>query len=414
MTLSIEESVVKFQSLGMIEEANYFQKLISEKKKSKFAQQIPNLIPAEKNPENSFTETFLRIMELKRRSSISSFVLKPNDITLFESELGLPYKRAIPYKSINWPKLRQNVKNAGQQFYLTDNFIKYFIDKKQNFKSLEYMDCLRLLSRIFDSYKYMDSIENIEIDGSLNEAQISNFIEVMIPHIYGLQSMGSHTDYYIPYATSLMMFFLTSFDGDKVFVRRFFSSKYLIKFINLAYEDETKNPFQIQASRKAYRVFMQLDSQKTGYLTQSDVKEFERFSFTDAFIHRLFNDVFIGAIFNEGRLDYTLYLNFYLAVKYMKSPRSVDLLFQVADIDGDGIIGNFDILYFYKAMIKELGNPKHNYDTFLSELLDYTKSSALNGITKEQIYKTRSGDPFFLLLFDKVTFTKWEEPIHET
>ena len=409
MYLTPESTATKLKSLGFSKEADYFNSLVLSKEMNP-SQQIPTFYNFHENCQNSFAKLFKKASKLRYKRMISNLILEEEDFINLESALGLPTRKIVPFSSINWKEVDSLI-SFCDGFYLNENLLSNF-KKGSAFNSLDYINFLKYLSFIFETY---ERIDDLDLNSVVSESDISNFINVIIHDIPSLKNLGNYIDYYTTYATAVMMFFLTSFEGSKVFTRRFLSSRILLQLINLRFENNPdnlkRNPFRKDASSLAYNTFVRLDSEQSGYLLPTDVKEFNRFSFTDAFLSRLFNNVLTTEL-NDGRLDYTLFLSFYLATTFLKSPRSVDLFFQVADIDGDGLISNFDILYFYKAMKKECKINNHSYETFLSELLDNTKGKP-EGITKEQIYKTRSSDPFFLLLFDKNTFKKWEETSEE-
>lgn len=416
----------------------------------------------QKGKQNEKVKNIFKLIEnLKFKKDISSLILQPKDIQYIKSIVLSEESKLVLFDSIKWDELRKNP-TLGKSYYLSEEFLsafkieksKYYqshVKKYVAFKSVEYIDCLLLNSRLFYAYSFFEEINpNVfyDFNSFVSEDTISSFVEIMIPHLNSLKNLGKMKDYYIPYATTLIMTFLTFYEKEKIPLKKLLFSKIFIKFINIDYDDLIKkdkpkissnsnpiaddgfpnfsnsssnvirrqnNPFKQNESKIIYNKFIKMDSKKTGYLRMEDIKKTDNYLFTDAFLDRLFHNVLTETSYNEDRFDYILFLRFYISLNYMKTPRSVDLFFEVADIDGDGVISNFDILYFYKEMIKEtkIDKEKHSYDRFYSELLDITKCNAKDGITKKQIYQNKVGYPFFLLLFDISTFMEWEGPYQE-
>lgn len=465
-----KSTLTLLESNNFKNEARYYREFMGIQKsdQNELSLQIPTFFQPE-NDQNSSDDNkkgkvknmFKMIENLKFKKNISSFILKPNDIKFFKSIVESSESKLVKFDSINWAELRKNP-SFGKSYYLSDDFLSAFkiekskyhqnhIEKIVIFKSSEYIDCLLLVSRIFFAYSFFEKIDPkvfYDFDGFVSEDNLSFFIEKMIPYLNSLKNLGKMTDYYVPYATALIMTYLTFYEKEKIPIKDLLFSKIFIKFINIDYDDLIKkdkpkisnnsipiaddglpnfsnsssnvgrrpnNPFKPEESKIIYNKFIKMDSKKTGYLRMEDVKKTDNFWFTDAFLDRLFHNVLTETSYNEDRFDYILFLRFYLSLNYMKTPRSVDLFFEVADIDGDGVISNFDILYFYKEMIREskIDKEKHSYDKFYSELLDITKCNAKDGITKKQIYQNKVGYPFFLLLFDINTFKDWEDPGQE-
>ncbi|KAK8863990.1 Serine/threonine-protein phosphatase 2A regulatory subunit B'' subunit gamma [Tritrichomonas musculus] len=453
------------------EEAKYYKEYrnMEEANHLKINEQIPNFFESEdillermgnhqkEVKKGNLGSKFRELEFLKFKKDLSSLILQQKDIDRIKLFVGSEQSKTVLFNSINWKVLRKS-DTYGNSFYLSEDFLNFFKIEKykrlQNiekkiivFKSAEYIDCLLLTTRIFSAFRnFEDADPNAfyDFDSFVSEETISYFIELMIPQINSLKDLRQHKDYYIPYATTLIMTFLTSYEKEKIPLKKLLFSKIFIKFINLDYDDHIKrekhrvpslnaddgfpnfssssnvsrirnNPFSLKESKHIYETFIKMDSQKSGYLTINDVKETDNFLFTNAFLDRLFHNVLTETAYNDDRFDYTSFLRFYVSLNFMKSPRSVDLFFDVADIDGDGVISNFDILYFYKEMIKEskIDKELHSYDRFYSELLDITKCNAKEGITKQQIYINKVGNPFFFLLFDIKTFIDWESPSSE-
>lgn len=381
--------------------------------------------------ETRFRRIFRTVEKQKHKKRIQSYILSPKIISKFEEAICVSSTSNVKFDEISWDDLSP-YRTYGNGVYLSNEFLDFFVfcdkNNEKYFRVMDYLNFLKLLSKIFFSFLLFEKVDQnvfYNFDSLVSEETLNDFVEVVIKYISGLDALEKHEPYYIVYATSLMMSFLTNYENEKIPIRKLLFSKIFIKFINFDNEESQSlidndsndslvsqpiNPFHPKQCIELYNLFGKLDVSKSGLLRMCDIKTINSHIFTEAFLDRLVHHVFEGAIDND-KLDYILFCRFYLAIKYITAPRSVDLLFSVADIDGDGVISNFDILYFYKEMLKELNIPAedHSYDAFYSELLDYLNASPKTGITKELIYTTKTGAVFFMLLFDRNTFLSFGE-----
>ena len=68
--------------------------------------------------------------------------------------------------------------------------------------------------------------------------------------------------------------------------------------------------------------------------------------------------------------------------KNNETPNGARYFFDLFDIDGDGLIGAFDIEYFFKDLVRESGS-NTDLNIFVQEMLDKTQATQM-GFTLEQ------------------------------
>lgn len=88
--------------------------------------------------------------------------------------------------------------------------------------------------------------------------------------------------------------------------------------------------------------------------------------------------------------------------------------FKLIDIDEDEVISISDILYFYKANVKESGLDPNTieFSSFLSELYDLVGCQTKN-ITEDLLNESKNQTVFFDLLINLNTFSEWEKNLED-
>ena len=82
-------------------------------------------------------------------------------------------------------------------------------------------------------------------------------------------------------------------------------------------------------------------------------------------------------------MDFGGFYRFVVRKENCDKPNGARYFFDLFDVDGDGLIGPFDLTYFYRDLVRESTCALLALNTFIEETLDKTQASEL-GFTVDQ------------------------------
>ena len=354
--------------------------------------------------DNNIIQQYLE----KRYNDYKKEMLTPNKIANIKRALNASKNNKIDLKFINFDAI-------AHENNLKDNFIfdKNIIDKFSTNGMLNVQMYISFIeSRLsFEQstlkfLKYNSSITQSKL--SLEPEKLKDFIISRSKHIKALRPLFvkliDFQDYYFEIVLAIFIFFVAQ-KNLRFNIKELFSCHLFHQFIEMDTLPE-KNPFTLKHTIKIYNAFATKDSRMAGMLCKDDIKILGKKKFTYAFLERLFE---VLGIYDEG-IDIILFTRIILASKNMSEVPGAQFFFKVFDLDDEGVINQFDILYFYKSMIAECNikdEDRSLFKSFLSKLLDIIGCHSPE-ITLDQLIKSNSQEIFFLLLCDINTFKEWE------
>lgn len=297
-------------------------------------------------------------------------------------------------------EIYENIPMEKINFLNKENISMYFLTKDGTVDVPKIIEFLRNYANIQNSFSTMHLIDP-DIVEQISEEDFSSFISIMIKEIPDLEKVESIQTYYVTYVTSLFLFYFGNKATNQMNIYDVFCSQLYSQFINMQY-NKTNNPVSLQSALAVYNSFIEQDKDNKGALSRSDIKYTCGYQLSDAFVDRLF-DVFQT---DKDRFDFVLYLSIVIPLKYMETTQAAQFFFHMIDIDEDGYLSRDDIMYFYKAIVKEMEIVEYNEGDFFTEMLD-TAQATSNNITLEAILNSRAHPTFFKRLIDLNMFQAW-------
>lgn len=302
------------------------------------------------------------------------------------------------------------------------SILKRFETRTGGFDLRSYIDFLRYYSKTQYSLLHFLHIDDT-FNNIITKKQLKDFIKICSRHILSLKDLSE--DFLENYSIIITEFLI--FDTFPPFIN-WFNIKDLLcsisfrRFIQMDDYDLTKNPMSYNNSHKLYELFQLLVSKTNNNSevnsgNQNDLINMESMIYIDtyhfarSFIYRLFE---IMPLVKGEYFDLSLFLSFYIPLMNMNTRCGTHFFFKLIDIDEDEVISISDILYFYKANVKESGLDPNTieFSSFLSELYDLVGCQTKN-ITEDLLNESKNQTVFFDLLINLNTFSEWEKNLED-
>ena len=414
--------VPKIRKKGYDEMADEFLKLLNFSTKNINEKGI--IQPINKNMQ--FKEkTIVTCLKNIRIHNFSNYLISDSDLDILSKELS---NGPIQIPDINLAKLHSSFSDE-KSIILDFSILQNFRTIDNYFDSDAYIDFVRYFGRTLKALSMF-----LEIDPFLttfvSESTIKRFIAIYSKSIISLKRLQDedfsyYIDYYVSIVYCYFVFYINPVNNNEFNVIDLLSSSIFRQFIDMDIVNPKSNPLILPNTIKLYNLYIELDHEKQSMLRKCDLKVIqlrhsETVKLTDCFLSRLFEmletfDFEPEEDGNEGNnpninerfLDLGLFISFLLPLKNMKQPAGTHFFFRMIDLDEDGKLSRFDILYFYKAILKETGIKNHNPDAFLSKLFDIVSCQEAE-ISEKCLLDSGNQDLFFKLLIDLMTFNDWE------
>jgi len=159
-----------------------------------------------------------------------------------------------------------------------------------------------------------------------------------------------------------------------------------------------------------YCKFWELDTDHDMVISQSDLSCYANGSIADAMIERLFSGcVTHGASFRERQMSYVDFVWFLLSEVDKSTPTAIEYWFRCMDLDGDGIISQYEMEYFYNDQLRkmeELGMETLTFVDCLCQVYDMVNPKEKNMIKLRDLKGCKLAPNFFDTFFN---LEKWLE-----
>lgn len=349
------------------------------------------------------------INSIKLRQSIaflSSITLNQLDIDTIQQELQTISHPTRLISTIHWETI---ISKFPQQksFYFDKEILQKFT-RKRKFRSKKFVKFLHLVSLLQQAMKTLFEIDPSHPD-TVSFSTLEKFISLYVDRLQCLkvlsQDLSYFRNYYIQYVVSHMNFFLTPVHNTPITHRDLFCSDLFAMFVNMEEDlsgSDSPNPYKLRAATMLYNEFINLDKAKNYVLTKEDIVNYEGHKFTDAFLDRLFETVPT----QNDTMDYFQFVQFSLAMRNMTSPVAAKYFFSVFDIDGDNLLSQQDLFYFYKGIKQEI-EIDVSFELLFTTLIDLCGAKESIDIT--QFSDSDSVDQIIRFMIDAEEFSKYDD-----
>ncbi|EAY12480.1 hypothetical protein TVAG_128940 [Trichomonas vaginalis G3] len=246
---------------------------------------------------------------------------------------------------------------------------KYFdIEKFKNF--LAYIKVLNLdfMNILEYSSNGNEFVSQDDFLGYINErimfsSQIKQIIE----------ENPDEKDLYSNYLLEMTYLSLDKFSRNRLLISEIITAPCFQQFLEM---DRPQSPCSFNSYRNQMQNFNKL-SDDQGLIPLANFKYACDRTFSNAFCTRLFE----YSVTYDGCLDFSGYLHISTTIE--RPEEFSQMYFRILDVDGDGIFGPSDLLYFYEGMCDEIGKISVSFDTLLQEVLDNMSAHQV-GVTYQE------------------------------
>lgn len=251
------------------------------------------------------------------------------------------------------------------------------------------------------------SMYDADCDGYITEPELEKYIGDLAPTFPHLETIDKDfMSFYLCGATRKFFFFLDTTRKDKVKIGDVLLSPCLSEFFELQQPDLSaglllSNWFSPYSATKIYSQFVDLDLNRNGMLSASEMCQFAKSRYNSKFVERIFQECQTYG----GELDYKNYLDFVLAVNDLNDPSSLAYCMRILDVFGRKDLDEVTIAYYVHPMSVKLQVPL-NLNDFMDEMFDMANPKDRRKITLQDMINCGVGGQLVALLIDTQAFTQ--------
>ena len=235
------------------------------------------------------------------------------------------------------------------------------------------------LIRLHDDFKML--LECVTLNGGiLSSDGLGKFVDMKIPKCKSLEKLKDDAKYLPFYRQAVLEQIAFNFDPiglNRVAINDLIASQQFAQFLDIDENDRYENPYSYYYFIDWFGTFTKAVNE-SGLCTKEGFKHCKDWNLCDAFVDRVFE----AAQLFDGCLDFGGFYHFVVCKENNETPNGARYFFDLFDIDGDGLIGAFDIEYFFKDLVRESGS-NTDLNIFVQEMLDKTQATQM-GFTLEQ------------------------------
>lgn len=347
-----------------------------------------------------YNDLFLKL----RKEDFKTSLFTISDIQKIEQKLGT---KVVKYDKCLFEEL-YNEFALPKNLIFSPDFLQYF-RTRNNFNGRRFIDFILKASKMQYAL-FMIYSKNLDHSDYLTGDQLRDFIDSYINRIPPLKEIltenNGFREYYIEIVANRFIFDLSYSEDARFEIPRLVKSTIFFQFI--FYEEYPNGPFDYENVYEIYQKCSELLDGESQFINDKSIKHFSTCILSDAFIQRLFEVIQADS---QNFIDFVVFLQIYYPFTFLTTKQGTHFFFRILDLNSDGVITRADILYFYKAIVKE-SNINIDFDAFMGKLLDIIGCRS-ESVTEEVLNQSQNQDLFFKLLIDLKTFKKWEGDGHE-
>ena len=193
----------------------------------------------------------------------------------------------------------------------------------------------------------------------------------------------------------MFLFFLDPSRRGKIRIRDLIKSPILDDLLALRQalpeEEHLGNWFSPSSAKRVYGLYLQLDMDGNGMLSQRELLQYEGAYLTDVFVNRVFEECQTY----DGEMDFKSFLDFVIAMENRSSKQSMQYFFRLLDLCRNGSIGQFEIQYFFKHVRQALvdnGHPPVDVEDVQDEVFDMVRPKDPEKITFDDVVNCNASE----------------------
>ncbi|ESP03036.1 hypothetical protein LOTGIDRAFT_110627 [Lottia gigantea] len=249
--------------------------------------------------------------------------------------------------------------------------------------------------------------------GYLKECDLETYILELIPTLPQLNGLEkSFYSFYVCTAVRKFFFFLDPVKTGKIKIVDILTCSFLDDLLELRDEELSKeiqesNWFSAPSALRVYGQYLNLDKDRNGMLSKSELARYGTGTLTDVFLDRVFQE----CLTYEGEMDYKAYLDFVLTMENKREPQSLRYLFRILDINYKSSLNVFSFNFFFRAIQEQMklhGQEPVIFHDIKDEIFDMVRPADPYKITLEDLINCGKGDTVVSILIDFNDFWAYE------
>ena len=177
--------------------------------------------------------------------------------------------------------------------------------------------------------------------------------------------------------------------------------------------------FSLQSSQGIYALYLSLDRDQNGMLSQAELSHFQSGAYTAQLLDALYSSVALYPSSTEPgvlEMDYKAFLDFVLAVEYSHTTAALTYWFRLLDHQSVGYLDAACVRYWYRAVrqrLQELGHEQlPSLEVVQSEVFDMVAPRELGGsgdrITLRDLIECKCGHTVVQILVNVTGFWRYD------
>lgn len=176
--------------------------------------------------------------------------------------------------------------------------------------------------------------------------------------------------------------------------------------------------FSLQSSQGVYALYLSLDRDQNGMLSQAELAHFQSGAYTSQLLDSLYGSVALYPSAAEPavlEMDYKAFLDFVLAVEYPHTTAALAYWFRLLDYQGVGYLDAACVRYWYRGVrqrLQELGHEQlPPVEVVQSEVFDMASPCELPGgdrITLRDLVECKCGHTVVQMLVNVTGFWRYD------
>lgn len=280
----------------------------------------------------------------------------------------------------------------SEKYYKPFRFGPHYFEFR---KYIEFLDGTLYLTSIFNKLVLHSEV----IECILSIDSISDFLDEIIDETSHLKQMFENKSAALPFYKQFFLeqvafrfdpYGLNKISAIDLILSNHFSSFFEISYLAQKYpEDDVNdnNPYSYATFQPIFAAFSS-NVNSEGLLDKESFKHIKEWHFCDCFIDRVYEN---SEVYDDC-LDFRGFCIFYISYDNCDTKNGARYIFNLLDIDGDGLVTPLDLSYFYKDLVKESKSNETDFDVVVQEILDQTQAFGMGFTLDEFINCGASGE----------------------
>ncbi|KAJ3029836.1 Serine/threonine-protein phosphatase 2A regulatory subunit B'' subunit gamma [Rhizophlyctis rosea] len=298
-----------------------------------------------------------------------------------------------------------------QSFFKPSTFLHFAPDDEGRIPVLQFFNYVLRKVSLLQARLDMSAYDG-DHDGFLTEDEMQDYVSDLIPSL-NLQNLNeSFYKFYICTAVRKFIFFLDPMRRGKISIQTILLSPILTEMFELRENElsrdyERTNWFSAYSSLRIYGQFLNMDLDRNGMLSRSELAGYSNGTLTGVFLDRVFQEYQTYG----GQMDYKAFLDFVLAMENIQTPEAIAYCFRLLDIKGQGFLDEFTVSYFFKAVLEAMdamGQEVVDVADVTNEIFDMAHPKDTSIITLQDLLECGVGGTIVNILSDTRGFWAYD------